>query len=78
MDYKLLTKIQKSRINKYLPRIIDADQRRLMRDCCISSKILELQNLIDYVNENSIASQLMCIDFEKHVILLNRNFYSKC
>ena len=26
-DYKLLTKIQKIRINKYLPRIIDVGQR---------------------------------------------------
>ena len=27
--------------------------------------ILELQHLIDYVNENSIAGLSVCIDFEK-------------
>ena len=50
MDYKLLTEIQTIRINKSLPRIIDADQRGFMKDCYIGSNILELQHLVDYVN----------------------------
>ena len=53
------------RINKYLPRIIDADQKGSMKGNYIGSNILELQHLKDYVNENKIAGLLMCIDFEK-------------
>ena len=65
MDYELLTGVQTIRINQNLPRIIDANQRGLMNDHYIGSNILELQNLIDYVNENNMAGLLMCIDFEK-------------
>ena len=36
-----------------------------MKDYYIGSNILELQHLIDYVNENNIDDQLMCIGFEK-------------
>ena len=53
------------RINKYIPRMIYADQRGFMKDHYIDSNILEIQHLIDYVNENNIAGLLMCIDFEK-------------
>ena len=36
----LLTKMQTIRINKYLPRIIDTDQRGFMKDGYIGSNIL--------------------------------------
>ena len=62
MDYKLLTKIQTIIINKYLPKIIDADQGVFMKDHYIGSNILELQPLIHYVGENNIACPLLCID----------------
>ena len=49
-----------------------------MNDHYISSNILELHCLGDYVIENNIAGLLMCIDFEKkHLILLDWNFLSK-
>ena len=51
MDYKLSTKIQTIRINKYLSRIIDADLWVSMKDHFIGSIIVDLQHLIDYVNE---------------------------
>ena len=49
MDYKLLTKMQTFRINKYLPRIIGADERGFVNDCYIGSNTLELQYLTDYL-----------------------------
>ena len=55
IDYKLVTKIQTHRIDKYLPRIIDVDQGGFMKDHNIVSNILELQHLIDYGNEINIA-----------------------
>ena len=65
MKYKDLTKRWTIRIRKYLPRIIDTDQRGFMKDHYIGSNILELEHLIDYVNENNIAGLLMCNDFGK-------------
>ena len=63
-DCKLSTKIQTIILNKYLHRILDADQRGFRKDCYIGSNILDLQHLIDYVNENNIDGLLMCPDFE--------------
>ena len=40
-EYKLLTKRQTIRINKYPPRIIDADQKGFVKDCYISSNKLQ-------------------------------------
>ena len=51
MNYKLLTKLQTIRIDKYFSRTIGADQRGFMKDCYIGSNILELHNLIDYISD---------------------------
>ena len=75
--YNFLTKIQTIRINKYLPRVKDADQRSFMKDYYTGTNILELQHLIDFVNEKTIAGLLMCIAFEKAFVTIEWEFLFK-
>ena len=63
--YCILSKIQALRLRFVISNIIHQDQTGFITNRYISSNIVVLQNLIDYVNKNHVTSLLIYVDFER-------------
>ena len=64
-DYKLLTKILSSRMQEYLPRLINSNQAGFVKGRFIGDTIRIIQDLIEYTNIKDLPGLLLFIDFEK-------------
>ena len=64
-DYKLLTKLLSSRMQEYLPRLINSNQAGFVKGRFIGDTIRIIQDLIEYTHIKNLPGLLLFIDFEK-------------
>ena len=62
-DYKIASKCIASRIQKFLPRLIDNDQTGFLQKRFIGENIRFVNSLINYANIEQIPGLLLFIDF---------------
>ena len=63
-DYKIEAKCVASRIQKFLPRLIDNDQTGFLKNRFIGENIRLVDSVINYANKEQIPGLLLFIDFE--------------
>jgi hypothetical protein len=76
-DYKYLTKILATRLEKSLPDIISNDQSGFVKCRYIGCNIQRLQNMIQMCKDTQIKGYLINIDFEKAFDTIEWDFIEK-
>ena len=76
-DYKIASKCIASRIQKFLPRLIDNDQTGFLENRFIGQNIRLVDSVIIYTNKEQIPGLLLFIDFEKAFDSLEWSFIEK-
>ena len=56
VDYKILTKVLAKRLEKVLPKLINADQTGYVKGCCIGENIRLIQDLMFYTYKGVLSS----------------------
>ena len=65
VDYKILAKALKNRINSFLPSLIDEDQTGYVKNRLIGSNIRIIEDILMYTQLSKVPGILLAIDFEK-------------
>ena len=77
-DYKLATKAIAKRLCNVLPSIINSNQTGFLKNRYIGENILNITNLMDYLDDNNEAAILLSADFEKAFDCLEWDFIEYC
>jgi hypothetical protein len=64
-DYKILTKLLASRLQKVLPSVISFDQSGYLKGRYIGENIRIIYDIIDFASLNNIPGMVVALDFEK-------------
>ena len=76
-DYKIASKCIASRIQRFLPRLIDNDQTGFLKNRFIGENIRLVDSVINYAKIEQIPGLLLFIDFEKAFDSLVWSFIEK-
>ena len=64
-DYKILSKILATRIEKIMPKLIHVDQMGFTKGCSLSDNVIELLAAIEHCEKEDIPALLVNVDFMK-------------
>ena len=75
IDYKILTKVLALRIQTVMDKLLDPLQSSGVKDRNILNNVLNLENLIQYVEQNNLNAAFISLDNEKAFDRLNKIMY---
>jgi len=76
-DYKIFAKIITTRMSKYLPNIINQDQKGFVPSRKLDDAILKVTHIINYCKRSNTPAYLMFLDQEKAFDRVDRNYMHK-
>ena len=73
-DYKIITRVLATRLQKLLPKIISMDQQGYLKNRYIGYNIRQIQDIIDYTEKLDIEGAILFLDFRKAFDTVSWNF----
>ena len=77
-DYKILTKVLAKRLEKVLPKVINADQTGYIKNRYIGENIRLISDIMTYTAEKDIPGIALFLDFKKAFDTIEWDFINSC
>ncbi|MCU7801185.1 MAG: reverse transcriptase family protein, partial [gamma proteobacterium symbiont of Lucinoma myriamae] len=65
VDYKIIARVLAQRLQKIISKVVNTDQNGYIRNRFIGFNIRQIQDVIDYAEDNNLNGTLLFLDFQK-------------